>query len=71
VNVRIARDGVEIGECDWKDREQLVNEEQVLPTDHYWYEGMEDWRLLNGLELIAKLDKLPAVATAPSYNWNR
>ncbi len=49
VNIRIARDGVEIGECDRADLEQLAREGQVLRTDHYWHEGMEDWQLLSDL----------------------
>ena len=45
----IARDGAEVGECDRDDLAQLAREGQVLPTDHYWHEGMEDWRLLSDL----------------------
>ena len=60
MNVRIARDGVEIGECDWEDLEQLVNEGQVLTTDHYWYEGMPDWRLLADLVGLEESDPKPA-----------
>jgi hypothetical protein len=66
VNVKIARDGVEIGECDWDDLEQLLNEEQVLPTDHYWYEGMPDWRLL--ADLISLAESEPAAPQSPS-DW--
>jgi hypothetical protein len=43
VNVFIARDGVEIAEIprDWIP--DLVRSGEVLPTDHYWHEGMATW----------------------------
>jgi hypothetical protein len=70
MNVRIARDGVEIGECDWDDLEQLLNEGQVLTTDHFWYEGMEDWRLLNDLLAFEESETKPA-ETLPDYiGWD-
>ena len=66
MNVRIARDGVEIGECDWEDLEQLVNEGQVLTTDHFWYEGMDDWRLLDDLIGLEESEPKPS-APVPDY----
>ena len=68
MNVRIARDGVEIGECDWEDLEQLVNEGQVLLTDHYWYEGMPDWRLLDDLVGVEESEPKP-VARQLLSDW--
>jgi len=49
VNVKVARDGVEIGECRRQELDQLARAGHVLPTDHYWLEGMEEWRLLSDL----------------------
>jgi hypothetical protein len=68
VNVRIARDGAEIGECDWEDLEELVNEGQVLPTDHFWYEGMPDWRVLEHLITLEESESKPTVPLPPS-DW--
>jgi hypothetical protein len=49
VDVFIARDGVEIGECREEDLAQLAREGQLQATDHYWREGMETWRQLREL----------------------
>jgi hypothetical protein len=46
LTVYIARDGVEIGECRPGDVEQLMREGELLPSDHYWHEGMENWLTL-------------------------
>jgi hypothetical protein len=46
VTVYIARGGAEIGECRRGDVEQLMREGELLPTDHYWHDGMEDWAAL-------------------------
>jgi hypothetical protein len=43
VNVYIARDGAEIGECQLADLAELVREGQLQSTDLYWHEGMETW----------------------------
>lgn len=70
MNVRIARDGVEIGECDWEDLEQLVNEGQVLRTDHYWYEGMPDWRLLDDLIGLEGSEPKPVAPLLDYVEWD-
>lgn len=57
MNIYIAREGVEIGECEESDLDQLARGGQVLPGDYYWREGMESWRLLS--------DLLPAETWAP------
>ncbi|MGZ5503300.1 MAG: GYF domain-containing protein [Chthoniobacterales bacterium] len=49
MTIYIARDGEEIGECERQDLEQLTREGQVLPSDYYWHEGMEDWRTVGDL----------------------
>lgn len=58
----MARDGVEIGECESDEFEQLVQAGEVLPTDHYWYEGMEDWGLVDDLIEIE-----PSTPAAPRW----
>ena len=45
----LARDGEELGECERHDLAQLVRENQVQTTDHYWHEGMTEWRLVSDL----------------------
>ncbi len=45
----LARDGEELGECERQDLAQLVREAQVQTTDHYWHEGMTEWRLVSDL----------------------
>ena len=70
MNVRIARDGVEIGECDWEDLEQLVNEGQVLLADHYWYEGMPDWRRLEDLVGFEESENEPAPHLPDYVAWD-
>ena len=59
MNVKVARDGVEIGECRRQELDQLARAGQVLPTDHYWLEGMEEWKLLSDL-LASKTWRLAA-----------
>ncbi len=59
--VYIARDGTEIGECRRGDLEQLIREGELLPTDHYWHEGMDEWR---ALETFAPREKVPAASAA-------
>lgn len=46
VNVFIARDGSVIGEYPHTEITAMVRAGQLLPDDHYWHEGMEDWILL-------------------------
>ena len=73
LTVYIARDGAEIGECRRADVEQLIREGELLPTDHYWHEGMPDWLPLAGLqqpepaavERIAQLATTQRIETEP------
>lgn len=44
--VKIARDGEDIGDFSWSEIRSLVASGSILPTDHYWYEGMAEWRLV-------------------------
>lgn len=49
MNVHIARDGAELGECDRTELDRLARVGEIQPTDHYWHEGMADWLLLGDL----------------------
>jgi endonuclease/exonuclease/phosphatase family metal-dependent hydrolase len=44
--VCIARDGQEIGQHPEEAVPQLIANGEVLPTDHYWCEGMTEWGLI-------------------------
>jgi endonuclease/exonuclease/phosphatase family metal-dependent hydrolase len=44
--VSIAREGQEIGQHHEEAVPQLLNSGELLPTDHYWYEGMAEWGLV-------------------------
>jgi hypothetical protein len=67
VTVYIARDGAEIGECRRGDVAELVREGELLPSDHYWYEGMENWLRLEELleSQVAKRAELQATQRIP------
>jgi hypothetical protein len=49
VNVFIARDGVEIGECPRDEVANHLRSGEILETDHYWHEGMEAWGRIDDL----------------------
>jgi hypothetical protein len=41
--IKIARNGVEIGEYEPGQLETLINQDVLRITDHYWKEGMTEW----------------------------
>jgi ribosomal protein L37AE/L43A len=41
--ITISRDGTEIGKFLESDLLLLIEQKKVLPTDHYWKEGMSEW----------------------------
>jgi endonuclease/exonuclease/phosphatase family metal-dependent hydrolase len=58
--VSFARDGNEIGQHPEESVPQLLATGELLPTDHYWHEGMKEWAVVS--------DRWPAKKkpTAPS-----
>lgn len=50
LQVRISRDGKEIGSFEFTEASRLLAIGTLRPTDHYWYPGMTDWRLLKDLD---------------------
>ena len=46
MEVFIARDGEVIAECQHQELEAHALAGEVLPTDHYWHDGMSEWGLL-------------------------
>ncbi|MGI9089412.1 MAG: DUF4339 domain-containing protein [Chthoniobacterales bacterium] len=55
----VAREGVEIGEFEDADFENKIRTREILPTDHFWSEGMTGWLT------ISKRKRKPAPPTAP------
>lgn len=49
LQVRVSRDGKEIGVYPVSEVSRLVSENTLWITDHYWHEGMTDWAPLTQL----------------------
>lgn len=45
--ITISRDGNETGKYLESDLMMLIEQKKVLPTDHYWKEGMTSWGLIS------------------------
>lgn len=58
----IARDGAEIGSFERAEIEELAATGELLPTDYYWHEGMENWLFLE--EVLAAQIPVPQEAPA-------
>ena len=46
MRIAVCREGHDIGEWEKAEFDRLVRTGAVLPTDHYWTEGMADWQLV-------------------------
>ena len=46
MKVRIARDGVVLGEWTQTELYPLLRASEVFPSDYYWHEGMTEWKRL-------------------------
>ena len=46
MNISISRDGIEIGEWTEEQVHSLYKEGELIATDHYWKEGMSEWKEL-------------------------
>lgn len=46
MTIHVARDGQEIGEYTSQVFNSLMDSGRLLPTDHFWVEGMDDWKPL-------------------------
>lgn len=51
--IKISRNGVDKGEYELWQIALLIKTGEVLSTDHYWHEGMTEWKMLSGSEIIA------------------
>ena len=65
MNVWIARDGETIGEYPREKLDVLAQRGELQKTDHYWHEGMDDWRELGHLIGSRIWEPLPASPPAP------
>ncbi len=66
MEVFIARDGVIIAELPHQDLEERAQAGEVLPTDHYWHDGMTEWLLLSDFLAAGAWDvEEPAEPAAP------
>jgi len=50
--IKISRNGVDKGEYELWQIALLIKTGEVLSTDHYWHEGMTEWKILSGSEII-------------------
>lgn len=74
VQTYVARDGRQIGNYGEKQLRSLYERGHLLPTDHYWREGMEDWSTLGELipapPPIARPEpRPPEPDEAPAPGW--
>ena len=60
--IAFARQGQEIGHFSKDEVPELVASGQILPSDDYWHEGMDEWRKVGDRWPVAKVAHLP---TAP------
>ena len=45
--VHVSRNGQEIGPFSQHDFTQMIDAGRLLPSDHFWVEGMPDWKPLS------------------------
>lgn len=45
--IYVCRNGVEIGQYTRQDFEYLLARDRLFPTDHFWADGMDEWKLLS------------------------
>ena len=45
--IYVCRNGVEIGQYTRQDFEYLLSRDRLFHTDHFWSEGMEEWKPLS------------------------
>ena len=63
--ITVARNGEEVGSYTQVEIEHLAGSSFLLPDDHYWMDGMPDWRPLSELVPPAALALRPSAPPAP------
>jgi hypothetical protein len=61
--IKISRKGQNLGECELWQIVDKVKSLVVLPTDHYWYAGMTDWKLVSEIIPLAQKAKEEVLAS--------
>jgi uncharacterized protein YbjQ (UPF0145 family) len=63
--IRFSRNGKPTLDSSWSQFPELLREELVLPSDHYWIEGMPDWAKVEELNLkVAEEKRSESVSSA-------
>jgi hypothetical protein len=68
---RIARDGKEINEYDIEAIRGYLANGNLRPTDHAWKAGMDGWKTLAELGIVAAAKATPPLASASAPNVGR
>ena len=63
MKIKISRNGKAIGEYSPAVLRIKLRDRAVLPTDHYWFEGMSGWELVSSRKTWADFNPLPANST--------
>lgn len=63
MKIKISRNGKAIGEYSPAVLRIKLRDRVVLPTDHYWFEGMSGWELVSSRKTWADFNPLPANST--------
>ena len=50
--IKISRNGINKAEYQLWQIAGLITEGDILSSDHYWHEGMTEWKILSGSEII-------------------
>ena len=64
--IKISRKGVHLGEYELWQIVDKVKSLAIFPTDHYWYAGMAEWKLVSDIILIAQKAKEDYLASENS-----
>ncbi len=54
----VARDGQVIGQFDEQTFRNMVFAGEIRPSDHYWMEGFEDWKLVSMFRVARKTEPI-------------
>ena len=52
--VKISRNGVSNGEYELWQIEELMKSGEILTKDHYWYDGMTEWKKISDSYIITE-----------------
>jgi len=69
--IKVSRSGSEIGEFLLWEIVEKIKKGKLLSTDHYWQEGMTDWKLLTVSEVSALEKRQQEEAAAERIKWKQ